>query len=236
MNKLNKRLGGEKLEYLYILEGFFTLEPIEVIIKLVVIYILAGIIGLERASLSKPAGFRTHVLVGISAVLTVICGEKISEISGDSDFSRIPAQLLSGLGFLGAGTILRDGFNVKGLTTAASLLCTTCIGIIVGSGFYLGGIIGTLILYIILTHVYRLGEGSEGKYKDYEFLLKYKETCDIEKVQEIFEMENYSIESLKKDSSDKSFSIKGKYTIESNKTKLIANLMNDTSIIEIIEG
>ena len=87
-----------------------------------------------------------------------------------------------------------------------------------------------------LTHVYRLGEGSEGKYKDYEFLLKYKETCDIEKVQEIFEMENYSIESLKKDSSDKSFSIKGKYTIESNKTKLIANLMNDTSIIEIIEG
>lgn len=56
------------------------------------------------------------------------------------------------------------------------------------------------------------------------------------KVQEIFENENYTIESLKKDESDKSFNIKGKYTIESNKTKLISNLMNDTNIIEIIEG
>ena len=63
------------MKYLYILESFLSLEPIEVILKLVVIYILAGIIGFERASLSKPAGFRTHVLVGISAVLTVICGE-----------------------------------------------------------------------------------------------------------------------------------------------------------------
>ena len=59
------------MKYLYILESFLSLEPIEVILKLVVIYILAGIIGFERASLSKPAGFRTHVLVGISAVLTV---------------------------------------------------------------------------------------------------------------------------------------------------------------------
>lgn len=208
----------------------------QAIIRIILCMILAGIIGQERESLNKPAGTRTHMLLGISGCLVMLCGEYVALKYNGSDITRLPGQLLSGIGFIGAGTILKDGSNIKGLTTAASLLCTTCIGIIVGSGFYLGGIIGTLILYIILTHVYRLGEGSEGKYKDYEFLLKYKETCDIEKVQEIFENENYSIESLKKDSSDKSFSIKGKYTIESNKTKLIANLMNDTSIIEIIEG
>ena len=69
--------------------------------------------------------------------------------------SRIPAQLLSGIGFIGAGTILRDGLNVKGLTTAASLLAVTCIGLCIGAGFYLGGIVATFIVYIILSHSHK---------------------------------------------------------------------------------
>ena len=76
--------------------------------------ILAGIIGLERSSWNKPAGFRTHSLVWMSAVLIMLCGEYMSK-EYNIDPSRIPAQLLSGIGFIGAGTILRDGFNVKGL-------------------------------------------------------------------------------------------------------------------------
>ncbi len=90
----------------------------QAIIKLTLGFVLAGIIGLERSSWSKPAGYRTHALVGISSVLVMLCGEYMSKIY-DIDPSRIPAQLLSGIGFIGAGTILRDGFNVKGLTTAA---------------------------------------------------------------------------------------------------------------------
>jgi len=82
----------------------------QTIIKLLLGIFLAGIIGLERSSWSKPAGFRTHALVGISAVLVMICGEYMSKSFG-VDSSRIPAQLLSGIGFLGAGTILRDGFK-----------------------------------------------------------------------------------------------------------------------------
>lgn len=154
---------------------------VQAIIKIILCMILSGIIGQERESLNKPAGTRTHMLLGISGCLVMICGEYVALKYNGSDITRLPGQLLSGIGFIGAGTILKDGSNIKGLTTAASLLCTTCIGIIVGSGFYLGGIVGTLILYIILTHIYKLGEGSEGKYKDFEFLLKYKETCDIEK-------------------------------------------------------
>ena len=125
------------------------------IFKLILGFILAGIIGLERSSWSKPAGFRTHALVGLSAVLIMLCGEFMSQ-KYNVDPSRISAQLLSGIGFIGAGTILRDGFNVKGLTTAAGLLAVTCIGLSIGAGFYLGGIITTIIAYIVLSHSYKL--------------------------------------------------------------------------------
>lgn len=129
----------------------------QAIIKLILGFMLAGIIGLERSSWSKPAGFRTHALVGISSVLIMLCGEYMSKIY-DMDPSRIPAQLLSGIGFIGAGTILRDGFNVKGLTTAAGLLAVTCIGLSIGAGFYLGGIITTLIVYIVLSYSYKISD------------------------------------------------------------------------------
>lgn len=127
------------------------------IVKLFLGFMLAGVIGIERSSWNKPAGFRTHALVGISAVLIMLCGEYMSK-EYDIDPSRIPAQLLSGIGFIGAGTILRDGFNVKGLTTAAGLLAVTCIGLSIGAGFYLGGIITTLIVYVVLSYSYKISE------------------------------------------------------------------------------
>jgi len=125
----------------------------QAIFKLFLGFILSGIIGLERSSWNKPAGFRTHSLVGISAVLVTLCGEFLST-QYEVDPSRISAQLLSGIGFIGAGTILRDGFNVKGLTTASSLLAVTCIGLSIGAGFYIGGIIATIIVYCILSYSY----------------------------------------------------------------------------------
>lgn len=132
----------------------------QTIIKLVLGIILAGIIGLERSSWSKPAGFRTHVLVGMSAVLVMLAGEYMAQ-RYNIDPSRIPAQLLSGIGFLGAGTILRDGFNVKGLTTASTLLAVTCIGLCVGAGYYLCAIVATVLVYIILSYSHLISDKVE---------------------------------------------------------------------------
>ena len=129
---------------------FLLSFEVQAIIKLLLGFILAGIIGSEREALNKPAGFKTHSLIGISSVLVMLCGQYMS-LDGNGDPSRIPAQLLSGIGFIGAGTILRDGFNVKGLTTAASLLAVTCIGLSIGAGFYLGGIVATIFAYYILS-------------------------------------------------------------------------------------
>lgn len=142
------------MSYISILFNNFWFE---VILRLSLGFILAGIIGAERESVNKPAGFKTHSLIGISAVLIMLCGEYLSTNFIGSDASRIPAQLLSGIGFIGAGTILRDGFNVKGLTTAASLLAVTCIGLSIGAGFYMGGIITTAIVYIILSFSHNIG-------------------------------------------------------------------------------
>ena len=133
---------------------------IQTIVKLLLVIILSGFIGLERSSWSKPAGFRTHTLVGISAVLVMVASEYMSS-RYDMDASRIPAQLLSGIGFLGAGTILRDGFNVKGLTTASTLLVVTCIGLCIGAGDYLGAIIATVVAYIILSYSHLLSDRLE---------------------------------------------------------------------------
>lgn len=133
---------------------------IQTLIKLILGVILSGVIGLERSSWSKPAGFRTHALLGISAVLVMICGEYMSR-KYEIDPSRIPAQLLSGIGFLGAGTILRDGFNVKGLTSASTLLAVTCIGLCIGAGYYLCAIIATIFVYIILSYSYLISDRVE---------------------------------------------------------------------------
>lgn len=130
------------------------------IFKILLISLLAGIIGIERDTSHKPAGFRTYTLLGISAVLVVLCGESLAKEYNIDPF-RIAAQFLSGIGFIGAGTILRDGFNVTGLTTASGLLTISCIGLCVGAGFYLIAIIATFITYVILSYSYKFTEKLE---------------------------------------------------------------------------
>ena len=168
----------------------------QTIIKLLLGIILAGIIGLERSSWSKPAGFRTHALVGISAVLVMICGEYMSKSFG-VDSSRIPAQLLSGIGFLGAGTILRDGFNVKGLTTASTLLAVTCIGLCIGAGYYLCGIIATALVYIILSYSYLISDKIEHyNMLELEIELEKQDQDTLQKIKKLLDKRKDKIYSI----------------------------------------
>ena len=145
------------MEYIISIMDSFEMQTV---IKILLAIFLSGMIGLERSSWSKPAGFRTHTLVGISAVLVMVASEFMAK-TYDLDASRIPAQLLSGIGFLGAGTILRDGFNVKGLTTASTLLVVTCIGLCIGAGYYLGSIVATAIVYVILSYSHLISDRLE---------------------------------------------------------------------------
>ena len=103
--------------------------------KLVLAAVCGGFIGYERQHSHRPAGFRTHILVAVGAALVMITSSFLTDQYQEVmqiDPTRMSAQVISGIGFLGAGTILREGFSVKGLTTAASLWAVSCVGIAVG--------------------------------------------------------------------------------------------------------
>jgi len=116
--------------------------------------VLGGFIGYERQHAHRPAGLRTHVLVAVGAALVMCTAESVKlRMGAPVDPTRIGAQVVSGIGFLGAGTILRKGFMVEGLTTAASLWAVSCVGLAAGGGFWAGALIATVVLYCVLNYV-----------------------------------------------------------------------------------
>ena len=133
----------------------FTLGWGGTLARLAVATALGAAIGLERELDEKAAGLRTHMLVAAgSALFTLISAYGFSEFIGHDrvsfDPSRIAAQIVTGIGFLGAGVIFRSGFNVRGLTTAASLWLVAAIGMAAGAGYWQGAVIGTAIGVVAL--------------------------------------------------------------------------------------
>lgn len=127
---------------------------LEICLRVALAMGIGGIIGWERENSNRPAGLRTHMLVAIGAAVVMIMGElsldKYADIT-TMDPTRLGAQVISGIGFLGAGTILREGLTVRGLTTAASLWAVACLGLAAGGGFYAAAIAGTVAIILTLT-------------------------------------------------------------------------------------
>jgi len=124
------------------------LNLVSIILRLTMAVIFGGIIGYGRERERRPAGLRTHILVSIGATLAMITNIYMCKIyNGYTDPTRLGAQVISGIGFLGAGTIIVTGKNkVRGLTTAAGLWACACMGLAIGAGFYSGAIIGCLFI------------------------------------------------------------------------------------------
>ena len=127
--------------------------------RLLVSAFLGGIIGFERERSNRPAGFRTHILVTLgSTLMAIISIYALNPLTNDNDPMRLAAQVVSGIGFLGASTVIKDGSTVRGLTTAATLWCDAAIGILCTGGFLFEAIVGTLIVLfanIILRFIVR---------------------------------------------------------------------------------
>lgn len=134
-------------------------EYLKMGLEILMACVLGGMIGVERESLKRPAGFRTHNLVCVGATLAMQTNIYLMNLYlhlVPIDPSRIAAQVVSGIGFLGAGTIIKEGATVKGLTTAATLWTVACIGLAVGAGFYAGAIMATLAVFSTLTLFFKL--------------------------------------------------------------------------------
>ena len=136
----------------------------DVAIRLALAVVIGGLIGYERESKNRPAGFRTHILVCLGAAITsmiqlysiqdttnMILQHPELATAMKVDIGRLGAQVITGVGFLGAGTIIHDKGSIKGLTTAASIWTVACIGLAVGLGYYTLIILSTICVFIVLV-------------------------------------------------------------------------------------
>jgi len=137
----------------------------ELLLRLILAGILGGAVGFERERHNRPAGLRTHILVCLGSALVMIVS--VVGFSGAlgprGDQARIAAQVVSGIGFLGAGTIMRQGSSVRGLTTAASLWVVAAVGLATGIGLYLAAVFTTALILITL---FSLSKAEERMAKD----------------------------------------------------------------------
>lgn len=166
--------------------------------KLFLSALIGGLVGFQRESSNRPAGLRTHILVCVGSTLVMITSEYIfNAYRGQTnlDPARLGAQVISGIGFLGAGTILRDGSTIKGLTTAAGIWAISCIGIAIGAGFYFGGIAAALLVYFTLLIS-----------KDWE--VTFESRSNARKIRIIAENKPDIISTIESEFSEKGISIK----------------------------
>jgi putative Mg2+ transporter-C (MgtC) family protein len=176
-------------------------SDLELLGRLLLAAVLGGAVGAERELADQPAGLRTHMLLTIGACLFTLVSAY--GFGGPADPSRLAAQIVTGIGFLGGGAIVRHGLTVRGVTTAASIWATTAIGVTVGTGRYLlaaGGtllVVGTLVgLRALRDRLQRWSVSRE------EFVLSTRAGFDVELVAEVARREHVAIRGLEREESD----------------------------------
>ncbi|MFC1804273.1 MgtC/SapB family protein [Candidatus Omnitrophota bacterium] len=135
------------------------LSESQIIIRLTLAVVLSGLVGLERQMHRRHAGLRTHILVCLGSCLIMLTSLYVFDIYINKvplDPARIAAGVIAGIGFLGAGTIIRESDRIRGLTTAASLWVIAGIGLAVGCGFFVGAVYTTVLVLVVLFFLRRL--------------------------------------------------------------------------------
>lgn len=127
-----------------------SVSDIELVLRLLLAALLGALIGLEREVRQKSAGLRTNTLIAVGAALFTIMSIELAEGTPGADQTRITAQIVTGIGFLGAGAIMKTGSHVQGLTTAATVWVNAAIGVAAGGGRYLVAIAATAITFLVL--------------------------------------------------------------------------------------
>ncbi len=136
--------------------------------------IMGGLIGIERGRKNRPAGFRTYMLVCLGSALIMMINQFVYQIDGNADPVRMGAQVVSGIGFLGAGTIMVTGRNqVKGITTAAGLWTAAALGLAIGIGFYEGAIVGGVAIILVMATMHTIDRYIHNRTKLIELYIEF---------------------------------------------------------------
>ena len=138
--------------------------------------IFGGVLGIERSSKGRAAGFRTHMLVCVGAAMVMMTNQYICDSFESTDPARLGAQVISGIGFLGAGTIIVTRHNqVVGLTTAAGLWASACIGLTIGIGFYEGAVLACMFIFVIIIVLQRIDGRLVSRSRTIELYVEFSE-------------------------------------------------------------
>lgn len=162
------------------LEYLRDLNLVSITLRCFAAIIFGGVIGLDRERKHRPAGFRTYMLVCLGSAMIMMISQYLNKRGYDSDIARLGAQVISGIGFLGAGTIIITGrLQVRGMTTAAGLWASACIGLAIGIGFYEGALIGFLFVVVVIMLLNRLGKKIKGISKYIQLYIEMTDTASI---------------------------------------------------------
>ncbi|MCT4596432.1 MAG: MgtC/SapB family protein [Vallitalea sp.] len=237
------------------------MQEYEILIRLVIAIAVGGLIGYERQLTNRPAGFRTHILVCVgAAVVSMIQIETIEQTkemillnpvlanSLKADIGRMGAQVITGVGFLGAGTIIREKGLVKGLTTAASVWVVACIGLAVGLGMYFITVAATVGVFASLVILKKVEDKFIDKVQAIDIDIEYIDKEFTKKMQKYFNMKNITVTNIKFINNDNNLdevaatkeeavNIRSIYTLEVPKyitgTRVVQDLCRKKGVVQV---
>lgn len=182
--------------------GMREVTYLSVILRITVAFLLGGALGLERGLKQRPAGLRTHMLVCVGACMIMLTNQYIYQVFGTGDPVRMGAQVVSGIGFLGAGTIMVTKHSqIKGLTTAAGLWATAAVGLATGIGFYEAAVMGSIVIVLTLTVLSILDSKMHKKTRCFEVYVELKPDVSLGMFLDSVRSKGIAIEDIQMESS-----------------------------------
>ena len=221
---------------LSIFDGLRGITMLSIALRMLLSVVCGGLIGLERAYKRRPAGFRTHILICLGAAITTMTSQFLYlELHYFTDMARLGAQVIAGIGFIGAGTIIvTRQQRIKGLTTAAGLWTAAIIGLAIGGGFYEGAICGTIIVLLAELYFSKLEYRILDRSPEINLYMEYRDKQCLDRVLYLFRTSRLKLQNLevtRATGNDKNNAC-AIFSLRLNKNCSVKELLERVSLIE----
>lgn len=219
--------------------GLMELNELTIVVRLVIATLLSGVLGIERTRKMRPAGLRTYMLVCIGSTVVMMTSQFLTMHYG-GDPGRLPAQVVCGIGFLGAGTIMVTRyFRVKGLTTAAGLWVSACMGLAIGIGFYFGAIMTFLVLLFVMIFADRMEDAYTMRLRRLSMFIIFSDISDLKNFKHVMQEKGIDTSNVETTKSDFKHGI-GLFCVlnfpKSLTCQEVLHIVEDTSGVLFTEG
>ena len=217
--------------------GLREVTYLAVVLRIVSAVVIGGLIGLERGMKNRPAGLRTYMLVCVGACLIMLTNQYIYEATNTGDPTRMAAQVVNGIGFLGAGTIIVTRRNqIKGLTTAAGLWSAAGVGLALGIGFYEAALVGSIAIFIVMTLLQKMDNRMHRKTKTVEVYMEVSAELTLGELLRTIRETEYEVQDVQRESSLESESNGNRAYIAILKSKKRCNHIEIVESVRQIPG